>query len=312
MKTLKAVLISLAILAAYTLSAQVAINIDGSLAAESAMLDVQSTNKGFLPPRMSEEQRNAIAAPEAGLVVWCNNCGEKGELQVFNGTAWTNLVGGTATHAPYNCGVALLDTRDNRTYATVKIGTQCWMAQNLNIGNRIDSLTAMTNNGIMEKYCYRDNESNCDVYGGLYQWAELVQYLNGADDTVSWNPVPSGNVRGLCPEGWHLPDTAEWSTLLSYVADNGFLGTEGTALKSTTGWTEGGNGTDNFGFTCLPGGVLAFGPSFYGVNDLGIFWESTQQSASDAYLIYMVSVVPQVISEYTIKTIGASVRCIAD
>ncbi|NVO21648.1 MAG: DUF1566 domain-containing protein [Bacteroidetes bacterium] len=62
----------------------------------SAVLDASSSNKGFLPPRMSNEQRDAIAAPVAGLMIWCSNCGPSGQLQVYNGTTWTNMVGGTA------------------------------------------------------------------------------------------------------------------------------------------------------------------------------------------------------------------------
>jgi hypothetical protein len=69
-----------------------------SLAASaSAVLEVSSTTQGFLPPRMSWSQRDAISEKVAGLVVWCTNCGQNGELQVYNGTAWTNMVGGTAS-----------------------------------------------------------------------------------------------------------------------------------------------------------------------------------------------------------------------
>jgi len=73
----------------------------------SAVLEANSTTQGFLPPRMTEAQRNAIAAPvAAGLVVWCSNCGADGELQVYNGTNWTNMVGGTALAAPLAIGDA--------------------------------------------------------------------------------------------------------------------------------------------------------------------------------------------------------------
>ena len=69
----------------------------------SAALDVTSTSQGFLPPRMTKDQRNAIVNKVAGLIVWCNNCGETGELQVYNGTAWTNFIGG-ATSEPLVVG----------------------------------------------------------------------------------------------------------------------------------------------------------------------------------------------------------------
>ena len=63
----------------------------------SAALEVSSTSKGFLPPRMNNYQKTQIASPIAGLTIWCSNCGESGEMQVFNGAAWTNMSGGTAT-----------------------------------------------------------------------------------------------------------------------------------------------------------------------------------------------------------------------
>jgi hypothetical protein len=80
-----------------SVSAQVGIGVSPANINPSAQLDVSSTTKGFLPPRMSETQRNLIASPAAGLTLWCSNCGTAGELQVYNGTAWTNMVGGAAT-----------------------------------------------------------------------------------------------------------------------------------------------------------------------------------------------------------------------
>ena len=64
-----------------------------------------------------------------------------------------------------------------QTYSIVSIGTQCWMAENLNVGTRIDDPANQTNNSTLEKYCYDNLESNCDVYGGLYQWNEMMQYV---------------------------------------------------------------------------------------------------------------------------------------
>ncbi len=97
MKTIKLFFLTIAILTTCNLTAQVAINTNGTEADGSAMLDVQATDKGFLPPRMTEAERNAIGSPAAGLIVWCSNCGSNGELQVYNGSAWTNAIGGTAS-----------------------------------------------------------------------------------------------------------------------------------------------------------------------------------------------------------------------
>ena len=64
---------------------------------QSAALDITSTNAGFLPPRMTFSERSAIANPATGLIIWCSDCLPKGEVQVFNGSEWTNLLGGAAS-----------------------------------------------------------------------------------------------------------------------------------------------------------------------------------------------------------------------
>ena len=97
MKKVILIFIAIAMIASFSLKAQMAVTTDGSSADGSAMFEIKSTNKGFLPPRMTMTQRDAIHSPVAtGLVVWCTNCGSYGELQVYNGSAWTNMMGGSA------------------------------------------------------------------------------------------------------------------------------------------------------------------------------------------------------------------------
>lgn len=100
MKKTKNVLMAVFMLLIASTQAQVSIGISAASMDASAQLEVKSTDKGFLPPRMTAVQRNSIITPSAGLVLWCSNCGTSGELQVFNGTAWTNIVGGTAAAVP--------------------------------------------------------------------------------------------------------------------------------------------------------------------------------------------------------------------
>lgn len=108
---------------------------------------------------------------------------------------------------------------------------KCWLKENMNIGTRINSCTAgpcgtnclstctargttvndQTNNGIIEKYCYADNESKCDTNGGLYQWAEAMQYKNGCSNTNTIQPTHP--TQGICPTGWHIPSDSEWHNL---------------------------------------------------------------------------------------------------
>jgi hypothetical protein len=78
----------------------VGINSDGSAPNGSAMLDVSSSSKGFLPPRMTYAEKILIASPSAGLIIWCSNCGAYGELQIYNGSAWQSLIAGIASGLP--------------------------------------------------------------------------------------------------------------------------------------------------------------------------------------------------------------------
>jgi hypothetical protein len=104
------------LLTAVTSNAQVGIGTTSPNA--SAVLDVTSTSKGFLPPRMTQAQRNTIATPAAGLIVWCTDCGTAGELQVNNGTVWTNMTGGTASATVPGAPTSLVATAGN-TQASV-------------------------------------------------------------------------------------------------------------------------------------------------------------------------------------------------
>ena len=293
----------------------VGINDDGSSPNSKAMLDVKSTTKGLLPPRMTEAERNAITVAPAGLIIWCTNCGASGEMQVYNGTAWTNMVGGSASPAPFVCGDPLVDARDNKSYSTVLIGTQCWMAQNLNVGTKINGSGNQENNNIIEKYCYDDIESNCDTYGGLYQWTEAMQY--------STTP----GVRGLCPAGWHFPTDAEWTTLTSYVNSqtsyqcSSTSGCIGKAMAAMTLWnsstetcTPGNNLSLNnaTGFLALPGGIRANSMTFFFIGSYGFWWNSSENSTTSAWERDMDYNGCSVYSAGNVKDNGFSVRCVQD
>ena len=88
---------------------------------------------------------------------------------------------------PFNCGDNLTDSRDGKIYLTVQIGNQCWMAENLNIGEFIGSSVGQSDNDIIEKYCYDNNSTNCDTYGGMYTWDELMEYTS---DSVNQGDMP--------------------------------------------------------------------------------------------------------------------------
>jgi uncharacterized protein (TIGR02145 family) len=134
-------------------------------------------------------------------------------------------------------------TYEGETYPTVVIGSQTWFAKNLNY-NAEGSL------------CYDDDPSNCTKYGRLYDWE---------------------TAKAICPDGWHLPSGAEWDELRNTVRDEGEGSRSYVAkLKATSGWSNSGNGTDNFGFTALPGGEYwgGFSRIFQKVGEEGRWWNS--------------------------------------
>lgn len=200
--------------------------------------------------------------------------------QVLGGNATLNSNNGTITvivsHAAAN---TLTDTRDCKTYRTVKIGTQTWMAENLNFESPSGS------------WCYNDIASNCTIYGRLYNWAAA---------------------KTACPTGWHLPTDAEWTTLSTYLGGDAIAG---GALKSTTGWTSPNTGaTNSSGFSALPGGFRnAFGV-YNSIGICGTWWSATEYDALTAwyrYLSYSNSIFYRSNTDKD-KIAGWSVRCIKD
>ncbi|MCX6266484.1 MAG: hypothetical protein NTW16_03900, partial [Bacteroidetes bacterium] len=161
------------LLTALQLPAQVGINSDNSSPDQSAGLEVKFNNKGFLPPRLTQAQISSIANPANGLIVFCTT-DNKCYVYISTAVAWKELLFGTGTIIPTSCGNQIVDTRDGKIYNTVLIGNQCWMAQNLNIGTKITGPGFQTNNGTIEKWCHNDNDASCAIYGGLYQWDELM------------------------------------------------------------------------------------------------------------------------------------------
>jgi uncharacterized protein (TIGR02145 family) len=151
-----------------------------------------------------------------------------------------------------------------KTYHTVQIGSQCWLKENLDVGTMIDSMANASNNGIIEKYCYRNNPANCTIYGGLYQWKEAMQY----DSTQG--------ARGICPTGWHIPDTSDFVLLLTTVNfDGNALKAVGQGILDQYG---DGRGTNTSGFSALLTSARDLNGSFYDLGDATFFWCSTLDS----------------------------------
>jgi uncharacterized protein (TIGR02145 family) len=198
-----------------------------------------------------------------------------------------------------------------KTYNTVQIGSQCWFRENLNIGNRVNAGVSQTNNSVIEKYCYNNDTNRCNVYGGLYQWAEMVQYLNGVTNTTHWNPLPTGNVQGICPVGWHVPSLGEAQALMASL---GGASLAGGAIKEIglVHWGPLSNigATNSSGFTALPSGSQLNG-SFSNLRYYFNMWTTYSGSYPDAaYYIGAEYGSSENISGQSVKITGDAVRCI--
>ncbi len=197
-----------------------------------------------------------------------------------------------------------------QTYNTVQIGNQCWLRENLNVGVRVDASQSQHDYGYIEKYCIDDDEANCDVWGGLYQWTEMMDYTF------------QEGYQGICPDGWHVPTEDEWQNLERHLGMPeciiewpGWRGTyEGLYLKSETGWNNNGNGTNITGFSGLPGGGRATDgtTSFNGID--GYWWSSTDWVGweNDAWWRGLTYVSGDINRGHKPMTLGISVRCIKD
>jgi len=141
------------------------------------------------------------------------------------------------------------------------------------------------NRDVAGSRCYGDNPDNCEKYGRLYNWE---------------------TAKIACPNGWHLPSDAEWTTLTNFAGTNA-----GTKLKSRSGWNNGGNGTDNFGFAALPGGY-GYSGSFESAGDNGYWWSATEKNTNTASYRDMRYNSTSVINSSDTKAILYSARCLLD
>jgi uncharacterized protein (TIGR02145 family) len=167
------------------------------------------------------------------------------------------------------------DTRDGKVYKTVKIGTQTWLAENLNYEAEGSK-------------CYDNNPANGQKYSRLYDWE---------------------TAKKACPPGWHLPSDKEWQELVNSAGGDKIAGEE---LKAKSGWNSNGNGTDDYGFAALPGGDGDSNGYFNDVGDYGVWWSSSEDGSDYAYSRRMVYNIEDVYYDNYRKSYLFSVRCVKD
>jgi len=265
-----------------TVSIQAQVGIGTTTPAATAQLDVSSTTKGFLPPRMTTTQRDAIASPAAGLIIF--NTTTNG-LEIKTSLGWILLSSSSADGLP-----------------TIQIGTQKWMSKNLDVafyrnGDPIPEVTDATAWAALTTgaWCYYNNDANTGLtYGKLYNWYAV------------------NDSRGLAPAGWHVPTDAEWTTLENSL---GGASVAGGKMKEpgTTHWATPNTGASNeSGFAGLPGGFRDYVGGFQDVGNRGYWWSSTEGGTSSAWGRALVSYDGSVYRGSHYKASGFSVRCLRD
>jgi uncharacterized protein (TIGR02145 family) len=224
--------------------------------------------------------KKAADSGEWAVTVSAAEAGYKDSVYTLRPVAGANALQSITLRKEYsnNCG------KDGTAGSckTAEIGGKTWMAENLNYKPSSGNT-----------WCV-DGESYCDIYGRLYDW---------------------NTAKTVCPTGWHLPTRREWGDLAIAAGGTGTYGAGGTAgkaLKSASGWKNNGNGTDDYGFSALPGGYINWSGSVYVAGYFGYWWTATESSSSDAYYRNMDYEYNYVGEDFIYKEHGHSVRCVHD
>ena len=211
----------------------------------------------------------------------------------------------------------LTDTRygDTISYKTVSINGQIWMAENLNLGTKVNGFSGDSNqtiDSIVEKFCYNDSISYCKTDGGLYQWAEAMALPSRCNASSCKDSIKAPH-KGICPAGWHIPSVSDWDTLAVFLgkADSAGFKMKLGALNSS--WNSTAYNDDNSsGFSARPAGLRLDYGDFSDRGATASFWvaaEADSLLATDR-ILYADDV--KLVSADEAKTFGFSVRCLKD
>ena len=214
-------------------------------------------------------------------------------------------------------------TLGDQTYKTIVIGTQTWMAENLNYyvegskcfgedGEVITDSRDEDYNPITKTLSNAEVQANCEKYGRLYDWSTSMVFESSCNSEYCSDQVQEKH-QGICPSGWHIPSDAEWTTLTDYVGDS----STATKLKAASGWNSFNGiigGTDQFGFSALPGGSGYLDGSFnnVGIGIQGFWWSTTGYNYIEAYSGYIHNGVEILFQGIIPKSSLLSVRCVQD
>jgi uncharacterized protein (TIGR02145 family) len=253
----------------------------------SAKMELSSSSQGFLLPRMTLAQRNAIPNPATGLVIWCTDCDE---MQVYNGSVWKNMSGTAASEA---------------SLPGIKICYHTWMYQNLAVrtyrnGDPIPVVTdsaqwASLTTGAM---CWYNNDSaaNGATHGALYNWYAI------------------NDPRGLAPAGWRIATLSDWTVMTACLGGEAVSGGKLKAISPLWQANPNAGNSNSSGFSGLPGGFRDGYTSIFSSNGsvAGAWWTATEYGLGKATLQYLVYDGKMILTSVAAKNFGFSVRCVKE
>lgn len=283
----------------------------------SAVVEMESTTKGFLPPRMNYWQRNAISSPDVGLMVYCTNCGSNGELQIFNGTTWTTVLGGASANP-----ILTVNMTTNTS------GVLQFMTHNLGADTSADPLVPSWKlNGAYFQFGKKTTDTNGDWYkstlnngangfaaaptGPLAADANSGVVSSWSQTTVgmkSWNvtetsPVKTGS--DPCPTGFRIPTATEWQSI--YFGTWANIGSSDVA--SPTNYTTG-KLINNMLFLPFTGERSSSTGELFGRGNVGFYWSSTTHPNNVNVRPIRLVFAGQNVPSNEVPLSGYSVRCV--
>jgi uncharacterized protein (TIGR02145 family) len=194
---------------------------------------------------------------------------------------------------------AQLMDKDGNSYKTVQIGKQLWMATNLHVSHfrngdpipEVEDTVAwqQADSAHTPAWCFYNTSAVNGVYGKLYNWYAV------------------SDPRGIAPDGWHVPSNLDWANLTDYLGGENVAGTK---MKAAFGWPGNGNGTNESGFTGLPGGYRYRMGTFYYVGQYGDWWSSSEDDIYGAWCRFMNGNNNGIYRYDGCKGCGFSVRCV--
>jgi len=219
----------------------------------------------------------------------------------------------------------------NMVYRWVKIGEQIWMAENLNYkaegakcygeGGQVELYDEINDVSITITLSDDEVQANCRKYGRLYDWVTAMALPSNCDSTSCASQIKPKH-QGICPSGWHISSSYDWQKLVEFIGDRN---TAGKKLRATSGWKpywvdeeeeyKDGNGTDNYGFSALPGGRgwgWSYDGRFNDVGKVGYWWTTSERAAANALSFKMRNNYDDVNGDGNGKSALYSVRCLHD